>query len=191
MTYSAHNPRPLPSLDFLRECFDYNTETGVLTRKARPVHHFSDGVQKTAEQLANHWNNAWAGKVAGYKSKAGCIAVKLEGVEYKAHRLAYYIATGQEPFHIDHISGDATDNRLCNLRAVSHQENHKNQKLRVTNTSGVMGVKRHSQCDAWVAQIGGGKERRHLGFFRTFQDAVLARKSAERDAGYHENHGRV
>lgn len=41
---------------------------------------------------------------------------------------------------VDHINGDRLDNRRINLRQCSHSQNTKNQKRRVTNTTGFKGV---------------------------------------------------
>lgn len=43
-------------------------------------------------------------------------------------------------FDIDHISRDRLDNRKQNLRLCTHQENTFNQKMRVTNSTGLIGV---------------------------------------------------
>jgi len=47
-----------------------------------------------------------------------------------AHRLIYFIATGEEPDYIDHINGDRSDNRIENLRAATNSQNMANQQRR-------------------------------------------------------------
>ena len=49
---------PLPPLEFLRECFDYDPETGAFRWRRRPARHFSD--PDTAQQ----WNARYAGTEA-------------------------------------------------------------------------------------------------------------------------------
>lgn len=45
--------------------------------------------------------------------------------------MAWLLGTGAWPKHyIDHINGDPADNRLTNLRDVTHQVNMRNQKMR-------------------------------------------------------------
>jgi hypothetical protein len=96
---------------------------------------------------------------------------------------------GDEPQDIDHINGNRRDNRIANLRAVDRRENMRNARLRSNNTSGIVGVTFSRDRKKWVAQINDGKVR-SLGRFDKFEDAVEARKAAERRAGFHPNHGR-
>jgi hypothetical protein len=82
--------------------------------------------------------------------------------------------------HVDHINGDKLDNRRANLRVVTPQRNQVNRKrLNQNNTSGVRGVRRHGQCDRWVAQITVARKNVYLGLFERFEDAVAARRAAE------------
>lgn len=82
--------------------------------------------------------------------------------------------------HVDHINGDKLDNRRENLRIVTPQRNQVNRKQRNrNNTSGVRGVRRHGQCDRWVAQITVNRKNIYLGLFGRFEDAVEARRAAE------------
>ena len=81
---------------------------------------------------------------------------------------------------VDHIKTEEKfDNRKCNLRIVQHYENCRNHKLLSTNTSGVSGVNYVKSQHKWVARINLKGKRYYLGKFDCFEDAVIARKSAE------------
>jgi len=100
---------------------------------------------------------------------------------------------------VDHIDGDKTGNRLDNLRPACNKINGRNQPMSPKNTSGVVGVSRyHRKAGGWVAYISdnNGKTIRLTNpdtgkqHFPDKIDAIYARHWAERDLGYHENHGR-
>ena len=197
MKYSIKNPRPLPSLDVLNGLLSYEPETGVLTWKERTPDMFKDNSVLTREQLCNRWNSQCAGKEAGSVNKVGYRKIELDGSRWFAHRLAYYMDTGKEPRNIDHINGKKDDNRLSNLRCVTQSENMKNARLRCDNTSGNAGVYYDKRKGYWRAYINLDKvlvllTNHETGkkYFTDKIDAIYARYWAERDAGYHENHGR-
>jgi len=54
---------------------------------------------------------------------------------------------------IDHINGDVTDNRVCNLRICNHQENAQNRKIGKNNTSGYKGVSWCKKQKGWRARL--------------------------------------
>ncbi|WP_372584598.1 HNH endonuclease signature motif containing protein [Cronobacter sakazakii] len=63
------------------------------------------------------------------------------GAKHYAHRLCWALYYGSYPVgSIDHINGDGFDNRISNLREVTHRGNTHNQKTRITNKSGCMGL---------------------------------------------------
>lgn len=114
------------------------------------------------------------------------------GKQWRAHRLAWLFMKGEEcPSEIDHINGDGTDNRWCNLRQADSTENSRNQRRRNTNAySNVMGVRWYKPSKKWVASIHHNGKNVHLGLFEDFSLAVEARKIAEKKYGYHKNHGK-
>lgn len=139
------------------------------------------------------WNGKWAGRTAGTVSATtGYVNINIEKNMVRAHRIAWLLFYGKEPDgQIDHINGVRTDNRICNLRCVSNKENGKNQKLRSTNSSGIMGVGPHRETGKYRSRIYFNNKEIHLGLFDCFFEACCARKSAENKYGYHENHGRA
>ena len=98
---------------------------------------------------------------------------------------------GQDPVFIDHINGNGLDNRIQNLRSVTHQQNMKNQKVRSDSSSGCPGVSFSSRDNKWRAYIATPDGVVSLGYFERKEDAVIARSKAEIEFGYHRNHGRV
>lgn len=153
-------PKPLPDAGILNDLLIYDRETGKLFWRA-------DGVE-AMKAISNR----------GYRRGS------LLGRPVLAHRVIWKMITNQDPDTIDHINGDPSDNRLCNLRSVSISENAKNKRMPRNNSSGRVGVAKFR--DKWRAQIGD----KYLGVFTTRDEAVRAREKANRALGYHENHGR-
>lgn len=81
---------------------------------------------------------------------------------------------------IDHIDGDKLDNRRCNLRSATNQQNQANVSVPINNSTGYKGVTERIKNGRhyFVARIGVGYRRFHLGCFSTAEDASEAYKSA-------------
>ena len=172
------------SIDYLKECLQYNPDTGVFIRKIRPLHHFPDLRSMSVS------NAVYGGKEAGSKSKRGYIIIYLEGRLFKAHRLAYFYMNGSWPEgHMDHINHIKSDNRWGNLRVVCPKENARNKPISKNNTNGFNGVCWDSASKMWSAEINSESRHIRIGRFQEIWDALCARKSAENVFGYHINHG--
>lgn len=175
---------PQPPRQYLLECFDLDLDTGLLTWRARPRHHFKTDA---------HWK-VWAGRWAGVPAfrepdKDGYLMGRLDGKRRKAHRLIWKMLHGVEPLEIDHIDGDKANNRPDNLRSVTKSENMRNAPRPRANISGVVGVSQRR--GKWSARIKRNRRNIYLGDFHRFEDAVAARKAAEERFGFHPNHGRA
>lgn len=175
---------PQPSQEYLLECLDLDAETGLLTWRERPLHHFKN------EHHYLVWKGRWSGVPAFREpDKDGYLIGRLDGRRRKAHRLIWKMVHGTEPQEIDHIDGDRTDNRPGNLRSVSKAVNARNRALQSNNTSGCVGVLWTK--DRWEARIKLNGRTTCLGRFHNFEDAVKARRQGEQDLGFHPNHGRA
>ena len=133
-------------------------------------------------------NSVKIGSVAGVTKAEGYIRVTFKGELYYAHRLAWFLFYGKWPSgDIDHINRDKSDNRISNLRDVSHKDNCRNQKLRATSTTGFNGVSLSG--GKWEAKVCVDGKTIHLGKFDSVSDAVKARAEADVKYGFHFNHG--
>lgn len=155
----------LPELEYLRECFDYSILTGDLWWKERPREHFKS---------VSAWKTntiKFAGEKAGFIIH-GYLAIKINGKRFMLHRVLYKLITEQDPpRYVDHIDGDKLNNAWQNLRDVSHEDNLRNQRLRVTNSTGFKGVSKAG--NRYTASIHCNKKE-HLGYFDTPEEAHAA-----------------
>lgn len=179
------------SIELLDELLTIHPQDGDLFWKARLPRHFVPK-RRTAEHSANNWNCRYAGAPAlNCVDQFGHLTGRIQGKLVYAHRVVYAMTHGHWPFaDIDHINGNGADNRPCNLRDVTHQENLRNQRRSKNNTSGTTGVNFFKRDGNWMASITVNRQSKHLGYFDSLDAAVLARKQAERIYGFHENHGR-
>ncbi|MFW6024031.1 MAG: HNH endonuclease signature motif containing protein [Dichotomicrobium sp.] len=144
---------PLP-LGTIRKHIAYCPESGSLTRLT------DSGRRK-------------AGEVCGYLSN-GYIKTSILGVEFSAHRLAWFFMTGRYPSRsvdIDHINRDKADNRWCNLRVINRSWNMQNTDHHSGKARGVSWCKRTGK---WQAGIKVNYKRIFPGRFSRHEDAVEA-----------------
>jgi len=121
------------------------------------------------------------GKIAGHKRKDGYIVIRINNVLYLAHRLVWLYVHGEFPSKIiDHINGNPTDNRICNLRSVTHKINLENQRKPKSKNNMFLGVTFEKRRKHWVAQIYANNKHIHIGSFSNQHDAHKAYVEAKR-----------
>ena len=161
---------PLPPLEELKEHFDYNPDTGIIIWK-----------KKTSIKA-----RIKIGQEAGYeKVKTKTLVYRQIGfnqTQYKTHRLAYYMYHGIDPRNndIDHEDRNGLNNKINNLRLATRSDNSKNRSMAENNTSGATGVTWDKKRGRWRAQIKLNGKCKFLGHYINIQDAIQARKEAEK-----------
>lgn len=159
--------------DKLKAILEYDPETGDFTWKIMTG------------------SRTKVGGIAGTVYKNGYIGMSVDRHRLYAHRAAFLYMLGYIPAgQVDHTNGIRTDNRWDNLVAVSHRDNTRNRCLAKNSTSGVMGITWDRMGKFFTASIHVDGRRKHL-YCGDMLSAIAARKRAEKEYGYHPNHGRV
>lgn len=166
----------------LARLFEYRD--GALIWKPRPL---SDFPNKRAHAV---WNRRYPNTLAGTGCRKGYRQVRINGRTHGIHRLIWAMFNDTWPTQqIDHINGDPTDNRIENLREVSHTLNCRNKRANKNNTSGFGGVYWSTGAKRWRVVARDAGTRIFLGQYATFEEAVAARQRFNASHGYTERHG--
>ena len=147
----------------LKEQLEYDQETG----------NFKWKVSKNGTRIGN---------IAG-SNKDGYIQIICNQRQYRAHRIAWLLMNGSFPekgFEIDHINGIRNDNRWSNLRLVNRAQNNMNSLPSKANKSGHRGVHFIAEMGKWHARIVINRKAILLGNFTLKEDAIKARREAEK-----------
>ncbi len=125
--------------------------------------------------LVGRGGRAKAGETAGYINTGnGYRYISVDGKQYPAARLGWFLTTGQWPAHeVDHVNLNRSDDRFENLREATHAQNCCNRPA--TAQSGFKGVRKHTKSDRWIAEVGHGGKTHYIGCFKTVEDALAAR----------------
>jgi hypothetical protein len=120
-------------VEYLRECFHYDPETGELTWKERPLSHFEHSTKADGG-----FNKKYAGKIAGSVMARGYVWITLNKRPHFAHRIAWAIHYGEYPKDvIDHVNGIRLTIEsliLCNPRLAPIPETRRRDPLILLGT---------------------------------------------------------
>lgn len=161
------------TIELVRKFLDYDPETGIFLWRWRSAKYFST---KAAGKI---WNSRFPKTVAGTPDGKGYFRVRIFGVYYKSHHLAWLYMTGEWPEnHIDHKNLNKSDNRWNNLRIATASQNQANRRAGRNNTSGFKGVSWSKQAKKWRSRFKKDGKETHIGYFDTPEDASLAYSNA-------------
>jgi hypothetical protein len=137
---------------------EYDPDTGV----------WNDTIRRT--NIGSIQNKEYGGN-ALYRYRA----VYFDGKQRRSGRLAWFFMTGKWPppyLEVDHINGDALDDRWENLRLGTRQQQTMN--TRGWSKSGYKGVAFHKASGRWRAHITIDGTQKSLGYYDTPEEAYAA-----------------
>lgn len=136
----------------IKEFIEYNPNTGDIFWKKYKKH------------------NALPGQKITYKDTHGYIQFSFNNITYFAHRVIWFLMTGNQPNQIDHINGVRDDNRWVNLRNTTETGNGRN-KIKYKDHPGVFKLQtKNGQC--YVARLR-NKTHKFIKYEKNLQIAKL------------------
>lgn len=81
---------------------------------------------------------------------------------------------------IDYINHNGLDNRKCNLRICTNQENICNCEIPKNNKSGCKGVYWAKDKQKWTVQVTINNKTKYIGRYENLEDAIKARQEASK-----------
>ncbi len=108
-----------------------------------------------------------------FSKSVGHVAVKIGRKKLYLHRLIMGTPAGMMT---DHLNGKTLDNRRANLRICTRSQNGMNRGPDGDNPNGLKGIKRvkGARIPTWTAKIKVNGKAKHLGSFRTPEEAHAA-----------------
>lgn len=151
-----------------RELFNYDPETGVLTRRVRIA------------------NKSKVGDVVGYASEDGYLRTEVGGFSCLVHRIIWLHYFGNWPEQIlDHKDRNPANNRIENLQDISQTLNSQNRGASRCGSSAFKGVSWNSRDRRWAVRIRHSGKSLYLGYFTDEQEARSVYQAAAKI--YHSN----
>jgi len=149
---------------WIHDILEYNPRTGELFWRISPSPAVSVG-DRAGSIYAN-----------GYRY------IQMEGFDYRAARVAWFMVTGEDPvIFVDHANRVRDDDRFENLRLAINSQNQANAWWS-TNTSGFKGVSWQKSRGQWAASITIDGKAKFLGRFATRVEAAKAYRNAAVEA---------
>lgn len=138
------------TLDRLKEVLEYDPATGIFTWKSSNL-------------------------VAGFVHSGGYLETSINETKYYLHRLAWFYMTGEwPPNQIDHINGVKDDNRWCNLRLATRNQNGYNAKIKSNSSNVSKNVYYEKRRNKYRVSVRANGKRNFVGYFKTEDEAINA-----------------
>jgi hypothetical protein len=141
--------------------------------------------------VEKHYADGTIRKGSGYPDKDGYMRTRVSGKLKGVHRIIWeyvhgVIPEGQE---VDHVNGIRHDNRIVNLRLVTHKQNLENRHRAQSNSkSSVKGVWWDNINGKWRTNIRHEGVSYYIGRFPTIEEAQTAYAGAAAFLHTHNPH---
>jgi hypothetical protein len=152
----------LPNFEFLHDCLEIDETSPSGLRWKNP----------------NKYSNKKKGDVAGNKTDEGYWRVRINYIKYTAHRIIFYMKTGEDPgdYQIDHAENRSNNFKIRKANSSQNQANTKKKPGKYS--SKYKGVSFAGKMSKWKSGIMVKGKSIHLGYFVSEVEAAEAYNKA-------------
>jgi hypothetical protein len=147
--------KPLPSLDYLKECFVLSDDSpSGLVWKSRPRHHFNS--DRGYNQIGKGCAGKPVGSVLNLPSGKSYWQTQINGQPFYVHRIVFSLLKNKNistDLEVDHVDGNGLSNTRRNLRAATEAQNKHNSSNYRSNTTGFKGVGYSKVGKYWMGRV--------------------------------------
>lgn len=127
---------------------------------------------------------------AGHILRNGYVTIGIDGEQYLAHRLIFFLEDGKFPSDdVDHINGFRSNNQRVNLRKVSRSQNLMNRRPNADKVIQVKNVYLHKPSGRYRVKMKIDGISKHFGYFTDLQAASEKAKEVQKE--YHGMYART
>jgi hypothetical protein len=116
------------------------------------------------------------GNKVGWTDYLNYRTTEINGKSYKVHKLIFLMFYGYMPKYIDHIDGNPANNKIENLREVTHSQNMMNSKKKKNNTTGYKNILIDKKSGKYRVQIRHNKKIFRSSLQDSLEKAILIAK---------------
>ena len=95
-------------------------------------------------------------------------------VNSKVGKLHRFLMNPKDNEIVDHINGNPLDNRKCNLRVCSQNQNMMNQQKRKNTSSKFKGCSWAKNKSKWCVHIQINKKIKHIGYYNSEEEGAIS-----------------
>ncbi|MEK3988047.1 hypothetical protein MHB77_32485 [Paenibacillus sp. FSL K6-3166] len=132
-----------------------------------------------AQEYEGTWFPNWNRKTVSFYVKGKYRKPDGTYTTIALHRWLFDLSTGKGS--VDHLMHDTLDNCRWALSVGTQADNSRNCRVNRRNRSGFSGVCWNARLLKWKAHIRYNYELRHLGYFDSKEEAISARRMAEKE----------
>lgn len=161
------------------ERFGYKAKKGeLITQKRLKLLFTYDSITGLLTRNINRGFKVKRGQIITHKNKDGYPSVRIDGRQYRVHRLAFLYMKGYFPKYVDHKDTVRDNNKWSNLRDATSQINNQN---RTSNNSplGIKGIRWDTRDKKYTVRLCINYKTKNLYRGYDFFEACCSRKSAE------------
>jgi len=148
----------------------------IIAAEMKKLFYLDDTIPEGIRRLVSNTNSIKIGDAAGTLTLNGYYSVRVNGKNYRNHRIIFAIFNNIDLANeiVDHQDRNKQNNHPSNLRIVTNEQNSRNKTKAKNTSSNYVGVSWYKPLNKWQSHICINKKLINLGYFLSEISAARA-----------------